>query len=183
MVSVQRVFMSFCLGVLSLAASAATAHGGGANPDARILQVPLPVMVAAVTGWVAADLGETVPGEMPAVAFMDRAEMRVIRQPKSPPPFRDTDSDTLEALYMDESHTIVLPTGWSGATPAEVSILVHEVVHHFQALRGDIHACPAAREKLAFEVQGRWLEAHGESLQSAFGLDGFDLLVATNCMF
>jgi hypothetical protein len=180
--TLRRLFISSILAGTALVT--APAQAGDAEPVAPVVQVPLPLLVAAVTGWVAADLGEPVPGEMPAVAFMDRAEMRFIRYPKAQQPSHDAHGETgVQALYLDESQTIVLPTGWSGATPAEVSILVHEVVHHFQALRGDIHACPAAREKLPFEVQGRWLEAHGESLESAFGIEGLFLLVATNCMF
>src|ERR1044072_6832927 len=42
--------------------------------------------------------------------------------------------DTREAvaMYDDEMKTIYLPEGWTGATPAERSILVHQMVHHLQ---------------------------------------------------
>ena len=184
MVPVRSLFLSICFAAMAFAAHAAPTREDVAVPEALVVEVPLPVMLAAVTGWVAADLGEPIPDEMPAIVFMDRATMRAIRGSSGAQPSSDAESETgVQALYLDDSRTVVLPTGWSGATAAQVSMLVHEVVHHFQALRGDIHACPAAREKLAYEVQERWLEAHGESLESAFGLSGMYLLVTTNCMF
>src|SRR6266436_1020947 len=39
--------------------------------------------------------------------------------------------DTL-AVYHDATQTIYLSQGWSGNTPAELSVLVHEMIHHFQ---------------------------------------------------
>jgi hypothetical protein len=38
------------------------------------------------------------------------------------------------AAYDDEMKTIYLPEGWTGATPAERSVLVHPMVHHLQNL-------------------------------------------------
>ena len=35
----------------------------------------------------------------------------------------------VHAIYDDGSRTIYLPEDWTGATPAEVSLLVHEMVH------------------------------------------------------
>jgi hypothetical protein len=55
------------------------------------------------------------------------------------------------------------------------------MVHHAQNLAGAKFECPQAREKLAYEAQGRWLEQKGSDLAQAFGIDGFTLLVLTNC--
>jgi Domain of unknown function (DUF6647) len=35
------------------------------------------------------------------------------------------------AVYYDPTQTIYLPEGWTGMTPGELSVLVHEMVHHF----------------------------------------------------
>ncbi|MBI4273252.1 MAG: hypothetical protein HY659_00940, partial [Rhizobiales bacterium] len=40
------------------------------------------------------------------------------------------------AIYDDLSRTIYLPENWAGKTPAEVSVLVHELVHHLQNVGG-----------------------------------------------
>lgn len=101
--------------------------------------------------------------------------------------FRGVPSDDLGAgrdvvaLYDDEARTIYLPRGWSGKTAAEMSILVHEMVHHAQNLGGTRFGCLQEREKLAYEAQQRWLERHGSDLATAFQVDGFTLLVLTNC--
>lgn len=89
--------------------------------------------------------------------------------------------DRVVALYDEATGTIYLSDGWSGSSPAELSILVHELVHHMQAMAGHRFACPAARERLAYDAQDAWLALFGEDLQSAFDLDPAMLLVGTVC--
>jgi hypothetical protein len=146
--------------------------------------VPLPVLLLAVSGWVAAELDRPMPAALPVVSFMEPEAMAALRR-QAEGIHLDVDlaRPGLLAMFEPASDTIYLPRWWTGGSAAEVSILVHELVHWFQALAGDRHACPAARERLAFEVQERWLQAHGTSLETAFGIDGLFLLVATNCMF
>ena len=86
------------------------------------------------------------------------------------------------AVYDDATRTIYLPAGWSGTTPAELSVLVHELVHHLQNGAQLKYECPQAREKLAYEAQKRWLGLHDRSLSSEFEIDPFTLLVRTRCM-
>lgn len=85
------------------------------------------------------------------------------------------------AIYVDATRTIHLPREWTGATPAELSVLVHEMVHHLQNIGGLRHACPQEREKLAFAAQERWLRMFGSSLADSFGIDPLTLLVRTTC--
>jgi hypothetical protein len=87
------------------------------------------------------------------------------------------------SLYDDATQTIYLPKGWSGTTDVEVSILVHEMVHHFQNLLGLKYGCAREREKLAYIAQERWLVRSGRSLASDFDLDPFSLLVTTTCKY
>lgn len=148
-----------------------------------MMQMPLPVLVELVAGWVAADLGLPIPGDLPRVAFADAVTMDTLRRVAEAGPDGDAAHAThLVALYDSRGRTIFLPLGWTGQSSSEVAILVHEMVHHFQQLSGDRFACPAAREKLAYEVQERWLVAHGESLMATQGIDPMFLLVATNCL-
>jgi hypothetical protein len=86
------------------------------------------------------------------------------------------------ALYNDARRTIYLSDDWSGTTAAELSVLVHEMVHHLQNSSGLKYNCPAAREKIAYQAQSAWLRQFGKSLKSEFGLDGLSILVHTNCM-
>lgn len=85
------------------------------------------------------------------------------------------------AIYDDLSRTIYLPENWTGRTPAEVSVLVHELVHHLQNVGGLTYDCAAAREKLAYRAQAAWLELFGKSLAEEFDLDPMTVLVRTNC--
>lgn len=64
-----------------------------------------------------------------------------------------------------------------------VSILVHEMVHHFQNVLALKHECPQERERLAYWAQERWLELFGHSLESDLALDGFSLLAKTRCFY
>ena len=85
------------------------------------------------------------------------------------------------AVYDDLNGTIFLPEGWSGSNPADVSVLVHEMVHHIQRKGGLRYACPAAREELAYAAQDKWLRMFGRNLFDEFNLDEFTLKVSTTC--
>lgn len=85
------------------------------------------------------------------------------------------------AIYDDLSRTIYLPENWSGKTPAEISLLVHELVHHLQNVGGLKYDCAAAREKPAYRAQASWLELFGKNLADEFDLDPMTVLVRTNC--
>jgi Domain of unknown function (DUF6647) len=85
------------------------------------------------------------------------------------------------AVYDDANRTIYLPEGWTGVTPAEQSLLVHEMVHHLQNLGKLKYECSEAREKLAFAAQEQWLGLFGRSLSSEFDIDPFTLKVKTVC--
>lgn len=94
-----------------------------------------------------------------------------------------TSQPDIVAIYDDETKTIFLPENWTGATPAETSVLVHEMVHHIQNIDGTTFACAEAREEMAFAAQDRWLRVHGTDLEVEFGLDPFTILVRTNCPY
>ena len=89
---------------------------------------------------------------------------------------------TVASLYNNVTKTIYLTPQWTGRTPAELSVLVHEMVHHLQNVSGERYACPQEREKLAYQAQEKWLSLFGRSLSSEFELDRFSLLLATGCM-
>jgi hypothetical protein len=88
----------------------------------------------------------------------------------------------VEAFYDDKTRTIFLPQGWTGRSPAELSLLVHEMVHHVQNVAGLTYACPEEREKIAYAAQRQWLALFGRDLMRDFKIDPMTLLVRTNCM-
>jgi hypothetical protein len=86
------------------------------------------------------------------------------------------------ALYIDVGQTIYLPDNWRSDTPAEVSILVHEMVHHLQNVGKLRFDCPQEREQLAYKAQQKWLELFGTDLQREFDLDPFTIFVSSKCI-
>ena len=86
------------------------------------------------------------------------------------------------AVYNDTTKTIVLPESWTGATPAELSILVHEMVHHLQNLGKLRYECAGAREKPAYLAQDHWLKLHGLDFEKEFEVDKFTIVVSSACM-
>jgi hypothetical protein len=73
--------------------------------------------------------------------------------------------------YDDVANTIYLPEGWTGKTPAEASILIHQMVYHVQNLAGLKYECSWERERLAYAAQERWLRLHDSNLWDAFAID------------
>jgi hypothetical protein len=93
------------------------------------------------------------------------------------------DREDALAVYEDEMKTIYLPKKWTGSTPAEISILVHQMVHHLQGMTKPKYECPQAREQLAYAAQEMWLGLFGRSLQGEFEIDPLTLAVSTRCIY
>ena len=150
------------------------------------------VLLTIIVTWLSGNFGVPADQNHPRIAFMEPAAMQVARfelaatrprsgQPPSAMPVMSTPA--VESFYDDTNSTIHLRYGWSSDSPADVSVLVHEMVHHLQNAAGLDYPCPEAREKLAYEAQSMWLERHGRNLEEAFGLDPMTILVRTSCFY
>ena len=149
--------------------------------------------VAAIETWIAAEFNLPAIREHPRLKLVSPAKIAALRfkvllsNPKTGIAANDHETSPAQgdtvALYHDATQSIYLPEGWSGSTPAELSVLVHEMVHHFQNVLALKYECPQEREKLAFLAQERWLGLSGHSLASDFDLDPFSLLVKTRCFY
>src|SRR5436190_495475 len=127
----------------------------------------------------------------PTIEFASAREIAFVRYGAFTPEARNELAPRLDALtkagretvalYDPARKTIMLSEGWTGRTPAELSVLVHEMVHHLQTSAGLTYECPAAREVLAYEAQEKWLGLSGLSLMSEFGIDAFTLKISTTC--
>jgi hypothetical protein len=150
-------------------------------------------LLTAIAMWLSINYGLPASFEHPRIEHVASVEMATLRRrglllsrqrEASVMPERDPaagDERAILAIYDDHTRTIYLPLGWSGTSPAELSVLVHEMVHHLQTKGGMTFECPAAREKLAYEAQEKWLGLFGRSLESEFGVDKFTLFVSTSC--
>lgn len=151
-------------------------------------------LLTAIVTWLSINLALPASYDHPRVELISPAQMEVVRfrghgsarSPGSPVevgyrPDRESER-AVEALYDDATRTIYLPTGWTGKTPAELSVLVHEMVHHLQNVAGLKYDCPQAREKPAHVAQDKWLALFGRNLMDEFKLDPLTVLVRTKCM-
>lgn len=155
--------------------------GSGHSPTA---------LLQAIAAWLSSEFGLPPVRELPAVNLASKRQMLSLRhRAMSPSPGAgytasripiETAEDIL-AIYDTGARTIYLPERWSGKTPADLSMLVHEMVHHLQHVGGLKFACPEEREKMAFKAQERWLQLFGSSLEADFELDPFTILARTNC--
>jgi hypothetical protein len=149
-------------------------------------------MLTAVESWVSSQFDLPAIHEHPRIEFAPPAKITSLRftdllsDPKTQvePNNRASSAqhDTI-AIYYDATRTIYLPVGWTGGTLAELSVLVHEVVHHFQNVFGLKYECLQEREKLAYIAQDRWLAQFGHSLESDFHIDAFSQFVKTQCFY
>jgi hypothetical protein len=150
-------------------------------------------LLTVISLWLSVNFGMPMPDEIPRVEYLSSPQMGVSWYVSSSEGKiagwshrrilqLEIDAENLRAFYFESGQTIFLDERWRPQSIADVSVLVHEVVHHLQSRAGLHYRCPAAREKLAYQAQSRWLELHGLSLESEFGLDGMTVLVRSNCM-
>ncbi|KRS13166.1 hypothetical protein XM53_08460 [Roseovarius atlanticus] len=71
-----------------------------------------------------------------------------------------SDASHTRGLYDPDSETIWLVRPWNAKNPYDVSVLLHELVHHRQAVHGHWY-CPGAQELPAYRAQQAWLNALG----------------------
>lgn len=87
------------------------------------------------------------------------------------------------AHYNYATKTIYLPVTWSGSTPAEMSILIHLMAHHFQNVgERKYFDCAEEQKAMPYEAQERWLGLYGSSLREDFRIDQAELMLITQCV-
>ena len=145
-------------------------------------------LLTAIVLWLSANYNLPATFNHPRVEFASAKELTsrfyesAGRQNQAGMVLNQSESDIV-SLYHNESKTIYLLDGWKGKTPAELSVLVHEMVHHLQNVGQLKFACPQEREELAYKAQNGWLGLFGHDLEHDFQLDGFSILVKTKCFY
>ena len=130
-------------------------------------------LLTAIVLWLSINFPLPANLNHPGIKFVSAAEMIAQRTGVSASEI----SSDIVALYSNESKTIFLLNGWEGKTPAELSILVHEMVHHLQNVGQLKFACSEEREELAYKAQDDWLHLFGRDLERDFQMDPFSILV------
>jgi hypothetical protein len=148
-----------------------------AAPAAAVETRAAPSLLDAIEMWLVASFGLAPTAEPPALVTVPAQRLVEIRYG----PASSVASGDVVAAYDHGSRTIYLAEGWTGGSAAELSVLVHEMVHYLQASADMRFACPAEQEVLAYRAQDAWLHLFGSDLKSAFSIDSAMLLVATVC--
>ncbi len=168
--------------VLAQAGGEAAASHSEPGPGKAVPAALLAATLDAALDWLADEFGLPEVEELPGIAFARPGRLVALHLGDASHADSTRAGPDAVAVYVDAEETIYLPQGWTGATPEEKSVLIHELVHHIQNVAGLRHACPAARERPAFAAQAVWLERHGSDLETAFGIDAMTLLVRTGCL-
>ena len=149
--------------------------------------------LATIARWISDNSDLPYPSEMPRVERVSPSQILRLRYDALLPrraqaiggehstPLPQVQREVV-AVYDDVNRTIYLPTSWTGATTAEQSVLVHEMVHHMQNLAGLKYPCGGAREKPAYLVQRKWLADRGLDLEDEFQVDMFTIVALSACM-
>jgi hypothetical protein len=152
-------------------------------------------LMTAVVMWLSANFALPATFNHPVVKFTPALEIAYLRHGAHDAEMKrsvrdeytqamaSTKAPQVVAVYVDDTATIHLPIGWTGRSPAELSILVHELVHHLQNRSQLKYACAAEREKPAYAAQAKWLGLFGTSLAKEFAIDALALKLSTTCMY
>ena len=146
-------------------------------------------LLSAISRWVASNCDLPPTTELPNLVQVSPSRISSIRYGEFPSPGKqqsgssphEKDHSTV-AIYIERERTIYLPDTFKGDTIAELSVLVHEVVHHMQSIAGLRYDCPQAREKQAYLAQQKWLNQFDRDLWTEFKIDAFTVLVYGSCI-
>lgn len=136
------------------------------------------LLLSVIVAWLSINFDLPSDHEYPKIEFLPTSAMSELRYGSS----TKTQTREVLAIYDDRTRTIFLSDTWTGRTPGDISILVHEMVHHLQNMNDHEYACPAAREALAYHAQAKWLELFGRDLFTDFSIDPMTLKLTTHCL-
>jgi hypothetical protein len=108
-------------------------------------------LLTAIVTWLSINFALPADYDHPALYLVPQDEISHVRYPHtaekklSDTAVADSWSPSVMSVYDSRTAAILLPKRWQGVTPAELSILVHEMVHHLQYRAGTTFACPAER--------------------------------------
>src|SRR5262245_756383 len=106
------------------------------------------MLLTAIVLWLSSNFGLPASSEHPQIEFVPPSKIMALLYPGFVGQQVDAAASTrlvereVVSIYKDATKTIYLPTDWTASTPAELSVLVHEVVHHLQNIGGMKFACP-----------------------------------------
>ncbi|MCB9947995.1 MAG: hypothetical protein H6842_09235 [Rhodospirillaceae bacterium] len=137
----------------------------------------------ALMAWIGAVTGIPPAPDVPAVMFNSAAELQRLHSPDAAylDPADGDGSPQAVALYNPLDGTLHLPEGWQADDPVDISILLHELVHHMQSRAGMEYACRAEMEKAAYDAQIAFLASMGMDMFEVMEMNELFYRIITNC--
>lgn len=125
------------------------AYDGPGVPDGTAID---PDLVQELLAWVSVQSGYHPPG--PPVVIASREKFVQL--------MRKTGARLSNARAMYIPGMVVLDNNtWDAQDPMQLSLLVHDLVHHAQLFSGKTYPCRAAKEQEAYTLQNKWLAERG----------------------
>ncbi len=140
----KKIIMMALLGFVLLAGSAKAEVEDGTKIDTAL--------VGTLMGWIERETGHRAPNQPVVVASEEKFQM-VMKM-------RGVHYADARAMYIP-GMVILDNYSWDEEDPIQISLLVHELVHHAQLFSKRKYACADAKEYEAYTIQNKWLEKHG----------------------
>jgi hypothetical protein len=136
-----------------------------------------PNVVTGLIAWIVAKTGWVVQ-EPPPIHFITHTQLVEMYCGKDG---CSNDFD-IHALYSHRSHVIYLCEKWNPNDLHDRSALLHELVHHLQALNNVKAKCLAAYDLQAFDLQFEWLREQGiQDPYKFMDIDEFTIRIISQC--
>lgn len=136
-------------------------------------------LLNAIMLWLSLNFALPLPIDQPLIRHVAPDRLVAIRNGGMAG--RASDRSVLGA-YDARSRTIYLRDDWDSRNAADVSVLVHELVHYLQDRATLQFECPGVREASAYDAQQRWLQMFGADLEITFGVDAMTRKLRTTCL-
>lgn len=115
----------------------------------------LPQLVAHLETWLDANTDLQRRAAAPTIEWVSPAKAAYLQGGA-----QAAKAETTRGLYDPDTQAIYLVQPWSARDPFDVSVLLHELVHHRQNGGGHWY-CPGAQELDAYRTQEAWLAELG----------------------
>ena len=144
-----------------------------------------------IVSWLASNFDLHAIRDRPAIQFASKVKLATMHADDSAHWQGLTQADGIDqstqrqvvALYDSKSKTILISDDWIGKTPAEQSVLVHEIMVHSHPKSSQTPVRMPHGEKLAYLAQDKWLRQFGTSLEKEFDVDMFTVLISSACAY
>lgn len=152
--SLQRIAIAG-LAVMALAMPICTQSQEDCSNNKRTVRLE-PNIIADLVAWIVAGT-EWVVQEPPTICFVTDTQLVEMVYGRGEGKY----DLTIKALYAPKSYVVYLSQKWNPDDLRDRSYLLHELIHHLQALNSVKAPCLAANERPTFELQLEWLREQG----------------------